>query len=116
MRQNHKRPGPPNPYGKRGGPEHQAKIEEVMKDIERRGYDFEEEYRVKIGDGQKKNRYVDIVAIDKATGEVVEYHQIGKRNEKLAPQGKIVPVKRERDAISDIKQTTEKGVKFHPYN
>jgi hypothetical protein len=115
MRQNHKRPGPPNPYGKRGGPEHQAKIEEIKADLKSRRYKPVGEYQIDVQDGKKKKRYVDVVAIDEM-GEVVEYHQVGKRNKKLHPQGTVVPVKREQDAIGDIEKTTGKKVEFHPYN
>ncbi len=58
----------------------------------------------------RKDRYADIVAIDKKTGEIKEIHQIGKQNENGTPYS------RERDATDDIEKATGKNVIFTAYN
>ena len=99
----------PNPYGKLGGPEHQAKVEEVAKDIETRGLRSKTEQKVETPGGPKGSRYVDVVGRD-ADGNVVEMHQIGRQTKGGAP------VSRERKALDDIQRATGTRPKFHPYN
>jgi len=113
----------PNPHGKKGGPAHQAGIEDVKNDIESRGLEPVDELRVKTPNGEKSSRFIDVAAKDPATGEIVEVHQVGKTTK----SGK--PVSRERKAMKDIKRTIKDktsearypfsedptGV-FHPYD
>jgi RHS repeat-associated protein len=100
----------PNPNGKKGGPEHQQKTEEVVKDMQDRGLETETEKKVNTPDGEKSYRYVDAVGKDPETGEVVEQHQVGKENKNGTP------VAREQRAKKDIEDATKTPVQFHPYN
>jgi hypothetical protein len=105
-------PKVPNPYGKLGGPAHQAKVEQVIADIKARGLHPEREFRVETINGQKEVRFMDVVAIDPQTNRVVEVHQIG-RTLKSDP---LVPVARERAALRDVRYSPEiRGAKriFH---
>ncbi|MDR2453024.1 MAG: HINT domain-containing protein [Bifidobacteriaceae bacterium] len=111
---------PPNPYGKKGGPAHQDEVARVAQDIDARGLGVKTEYRIMTPGGQKGSRWVDVVGIDKQTGQVAELHQVGKQTVRSQ-----VPVARERAAIADI-QTRGVATKyidpgtlkvvFHPYN
>jgi len=98
----------PNPNGKKGGPEHQAKVDEVVKDVESRGLRAVKEHAVPTPGGEKGKRFVDVAGKD-ANG-VVEMHQVGKQT-----QGGQ-PVARERRAINDIENATGQAPEFHPYN
>lgn len=69
---------PPNPFGKKGGPAHQAKVGEVAADIESRGLEASFEHDVPTPGGTKGTRYVDVVGKD-AQGNVVEMHQVGRQ-------------------------------------
>jgi hypothetical protein len=100
--------GPPNPYGKKGGPEHQAKVAEVADDIRARGLRPRFEYRVLTPSGSKGSRYVDVIAEDDQ-GRVVEMHQVGR-------QTKAGFLSRENRALNDIEGATGVRPKFHPYN
>jgi hypothetical protein len=65
--------------------------------------------------GEKDYRYIDVVAIDPATGEVVEIHQIGKGLKSNVKK----PVIREREAMRDLRNRPPvHNAKryFHPYN
>jgi RHS repeat-associated protein len=99
----------PNPNGRKGGPEHQAKVKEIQKDIQSRGLNSETEYQVKTPGGEKSSRYVDVVAKDK-NGNVVEMHQAGKQTQAGNP------VARETRALNDIEKQTGKRPQFHPTN
>jgi Pretoxin HINT domain len=101
--------GPPNPYGKRGGPAHQAKVDKIAKDIEARGLTPDFEHKVSTTGGTKGTRYVDVVAKD-AQGKVVEMHQVGKQTQGGAP------VAREVKALDDIQGSTGVRPTYHPYN
>ena len=100
----------PNPYGKKGGPAHQGKVDDVVKDMEKRGLDTGTELKVKTPDGEKGSRYVDAYGKDPKTGKVVETHQVGKQTKKGEP------IARERRALDDIEGATGKRPDFHPYN
>jgi len=99
----------PNPFGKKGGPEHQAKVEEVQNDIESRGLEAQKEKKIETPGGNKDTRYADVVAKD-SKGNVVEVHQVGRQTQ----EG--LPVSRERKAIQDIGNATGQTPQFHPYN
>ena len=99
----------PNPFGKKGGPAHQAKVEEVAADVRSRGLEPVLEHRVSTPGGCKSYRCVDVVGKD-AKGNVVESHQIGRQT------GAGNPVAREIRALDDIQKATGTRPKFHPYN
>ena len=99
----------PNPNGKNGGPAHQEKVNEVVKDMEGRGLQTQKEEKVNTPNGKKGYRYTDATGTDE-NGNVVERHQVGKQNKNGTP------IKRERDAIKDIQDATGLPVNFHPYN
>ncbi|MCA9507934.1 MAG: hypothetical protein KC505_05890, partial [Myxococcales bacterium] len=90
----------PNPHGKLGSPKHREKVNEVAKDIEKRGFLARLEYFIQLVSGKK--RYVDVAALDYNLDEK-EFHQIGKQTKSG------IPVKRERDAIEEVYQA--KGIK-----
>lgn len=97
----------PNPYGRKGGPEHQQVVEEVVEDIENRGMSPIKEFFVKLlGLGRK--RFIDIVAVEGET--VKEFHQVGKVNKNGEP------VKRERKVMEEIQDEYGIKVEFHSYN
>ena len=98
-----------NPYGKKGCPEHQEKIQELGESIERKGLTPFFEYVFNINGGKKKKRFADVVGLTPKM-KLVEIHQVGKMNENGTP------VKRERDAINDIEENlNNKSIKvqFH---
>lgn len=99
----------PNPFGKAGGPAHQAKVEEVAAGVRSRGLEASTEHRVLTPDGCKSCRYVDVVGKD-AKGKVVEMHQVGRKT------GAGNPVAREGRALNDIQGATKARPEFHPYN
>jgi RHS repeat-associated protein len=101
----------PNPGGKLGGPEHRAKVEEVVADVKSRGLKPQTELRVDTPGGAKGTRYVDVAGVDPKTGKVTELHQVGKKTKGGEP------VSRERKAIDDIEKARPGDkVTFHPYN
>jgi hypothetical protein len=62
-------------------------------------------------DGEKGSRFIDVAAVDKTTGEIIEGVQVGRET-----KGKI-PVARERRAIKDIHDAApDIDIKFRPYN
>jgi len=66
---------------------------------------------VKTPDGKKSKRFVDVAGVDKKTGKPKVFVQVGKARK----DGK--PIKRERDAIDDIKKVKPRvPIKFKPYN
>uniref|UniRef100_UPI0039773297 hypothetical protein n=1 Tax=Chryseobacterium sp. c4a TaxID=1573582 RepID=UPI0039773297 len=70
----------PNPYGKAGGPLHQAKIEEVGKKLDADGFtEIKTEVRVDTPKGSKGKRFIDIQGTNPKTGEVKQV-QVGKQN------------------------------------
>jgi hypothetical protein len=99
----------PNPYGRKGGPAHQLKMQQIADDIRSRGLDPAFEYKVRTPGGAKSHRYVDVVARD-AQRKVVEMHQVGQQN------ARGHPVPREVRAMDDIERATSSRPLFHPYN
>ena len=112
-----------NPYGKKGGPEHQSVIQNIKKEAQNRGLQYREEYRFNTDGGIKNTRYADVVIFD-SNNRVMEIHQVGKTDKSTG-----APVSREREAIRDIRMSknnsdksgngdTYKGAKiiFHPYD
>lgn len=95
----------PNPGGKLGDATTRAKTVELVKEINARGNRADVEVRVKISNGFKRVRFVDVVEY-RTDGSVV-HHQIGIVNKNG------LPVIRERRAISDIEGATGAKVKFH---
>lgn len=100
----------PNPNGKKGGAEHQAKVKEVEADVQDRGLIPKREKMVQTPQGEKSKRFVDVAGIDPATGTVKEMHQVGRQTK----DGQ--PVARERKALDDIQNATGDRPEFHPYN
>jgi RHS repeat-associated protein len=104
----------PNPYGKLGSPAHQAKVREVMADIEARGLRVDTEVPIPTVGGAKDVRYMDVVARDPVTLEIVEVHQVGK----VLKSDPRVPIARERAALRDVRRSPElRDAKriFHEY-
>ncbi len=99
----------PNPYGKKGGPAHQAKVDDVVASIEGRALTAQKEVRIDTPGGSKQKRYANVVARD-ANGKIVEIHQVGKQTKGGQP------VSRERRAIDDIERAKKQKVEYHPYN
>jgi hypothetical protein len=104
------KPPPPNPFGKKGGPAHQQKIDEIFQDIKDRGLIPRTEERVITEGGGKSSRYVDVSALDPATGKVVERYQVGKQTKAGNP------VKREVRAMDDIEAADGLRPTSVPYN
>ncbi|HRG49331.1 MAG TPA: hypothetical protein PLG41_24215 [Leptospiraceae bacterium] len=98
----------PNPYGRKGGLEHQAKVEEVAKEVGERGFFVRLEYLVSLVTGKK--RFMDVAGLDEETRKPVEFHQIGKETKSGNP------VKRERDVLDEIARERDIILKFHAYN
>lgn len=98
----------PNPDGRKGGPEHQKKVQEVVDDIKQRGLTPKTEHHVRTPGGHKENRYVDVAG--KRGKDVVEMHQVGKETKGSQP------VSRERKALDDIEGAKGQRPTFHPYN
>jgi len=99
----------PNPYGKKGGPAHRAKVEEVAKDVSTRGLDVDVEHHISTPGGAKGSRFVDVAGLD-AAGNVAELHQVGRQTKGGAP------VSREVKAMDDIQKATGIRPQFHPHN
>ena len=86
----------PNPFGRLGGPAHQAKVAEIERDIRFRGFRPKTEFHVPTPGGVKGDRFVDVAALDPLSRQPVEFHQVGQ----LKASG--FPVAREMRAILDI--------------
>ncbi|MFN8256037.1 MAG: hypothetical protein U0W24_10140 [Bacteroidales bacterium] len=100
-----------NPNGKKGCPEHQQKILEIGKGIEKKGLIVLYEYLFKSRSSNTKKRYADVVGMDSKM-KIKEIHQVGRRNKNGSP------VKRERDAINDIELSDDSEnvkVQFHTF-
>jgi hypothetical protein len=97
----------PNPFGRKGGLEHQAKVNEVAEEIQSRGLQAVKEQILRfLGIG--KYRFADVAAVDNR--EIVEVHQIGK--ETMSGN----PVKREQIVMDEIEREMDISVSFHAYN
>jgi hypothetical protein len=99
----------PNPNGRKGSKEHQAKVKEVAEDVKARGLKPEEEHMVKTPEGAKSKRFVDVAGVNESTQKVEEMHQVGRQTKSGQP------VAREKDAMDDIQKATGKRPQFHPY-
>ncbi|MFE5676933.1 polymorphic toxin-type HINT domain-containing protein [Streptomyces erythrochromogenes] len=101
---------PPNPWGRSGGPRHQAVIGQVERDLQSQGFTTRREVGFDTPGGFKSTRAADVAAYD-AGGNLVSIHQVG-----MQTKGGI-PVMRESEAMSDIWSVLDDGVaiKFHPY-
>jgi hypothetical protein len=100
----------PNPFGKLGDPTTRARVAEIVSEIEARGNIAKTEFKVTIQNGQKRIRFADVAEIDRKTGSVIKYHQVGETTKRG------MPVSRERKAASDITTSTGKQVQFHEKN
>jgi hypothetical protein len=100
---------PPNPDGKKGGKPHQDKIEEVAKDMDKRGLQVQREVMVKTPGGNKEKRFIDVQGTNPKTG-ATEQVQVGKQNKNGTP------VSREVKAMDDVQKTTNVRPTFVPYN
>ena len=107
-----------NPNGKKGGPLHQKKVNDVVnsyRDINgefKSGYKVVKELQIKTPKGVKSSRFVDVAVFK--DGKLVAIHQIGK----VLKYG-LTPVARERAALKDIRGILKSmGVKriFNAYN
>ncbi len=100
----------PNPYGRLGGPQHQAAVEQVRAGIRGQGLTPKTEFRVFTAGGHKPYRLVDVAALD-ASGNPVAFYQVGR----ITRGG--LPVAREIRAISDIFEFGGYNVPIHfiPY-
>jgi RHS repeat-associated protein len=107
---------PPNPNGRKGSPEHQAEVGKAEQELRDKyandpNIEVQTEVRVRTPGGDKENRYLDVAAVDKRTGEVVEGVQVGKQTQAGNP------VAREQRAIQDVnKASPGTDVSFRPYN
>ena len=97
----------PNPYGKKGGPLHQGKIEEIASDLKNKGYDIRFEEYVKTPGGHKNARYGDILVTDPTGKQWIV--QVGKQTKSGNP------ISRENKAIEDLINAGYE-VEFVPYN
>jgi hypothetical protein len=106
---------PPNPWGRRGGPAHQQKVQERAKQLQDEGYTIvagggkkEEAVETRRDPNNPRRRYPDITA--EKNGQR-HYENVGRRNLRGDP------VKREREALEDLKHAIPPGsVRFTPYN
>jgi len=100
----------PNPWGKKGCPEHREEIDKLAVEIGKTGLDFVKEFNVPTPNGKKNRRFVDIASIEKFSGDPVDFYQVGKINKSGNPPT------RETEAMKDIEKET--GIKpiFKPYN
>jgi hypothetical protein len=69
------------------------------------------EKHVKTTNGEKGSRFLDVAAVDRTTGQVIDFVQVGRETKAGNP------VAREQRAINDIRSASPKtDVSFHPYN
>ena len=94
----------PNPFGKKGGAAHRAKVGSVQA---KHGGTLVEEYAYDTPGGYKGTRYADVVELD-ANGNVREIYQVGRVNKNGTP------VMRESLAIEDIMNSPQyNGAPIH---
>jgi len=94
----------PNPYGKKGNPDHQNLIAHLFSLLRSDNKNPRMEAPIDLPDGRK--RFADVVARDE-NGDITEIHQVGRTNKDGSK------VKRERDAIDDIEKSSVVKVIFH---
>jgi len=103
----------PNPYGKKGKPDHQAAVDAAEKELIAKygnndDIDIVREKEVMTPGGHKEVRYLDVAAVTK-DGHVIEGIQVGRTNKDGTP------VSRERKAMNDIRVTMGDGyIVFNP--
>ncbi len=106
----------PNPNGRNGGEAHQEEVRKAESElIERYARDPNIEVRtevmVRTPEGDKSKRFIDVAAVDKRTGDVVEGVQVGRETK----AGNAVA--REQRALNDIAEAKpNSNVSFRPYN
>lgn len=100
----------PNPWGKKGGPEHRKVIDEIAKDIGDSDMDVARESVVRTPNGKKRIRFSDVAAINRESQKIEAYYQVGKAKKNGDP------IARERQAIDDIEEATGIRPFFKPYN
>jgi len=96
-----------NPYGKKGNPDHQSKIAQLIDELLiqlKKGFSLKREGKIEIKD--KKNRYGDIVIYDE-NRLPTEIHQVGRTNKDGSP------VARERKVMEEIEKSRGIKVIFH---
>ena len=98
----------PNPYGKKGGPAHQAEISRQVSLNSKPGFTVNTEVKINTPGGIKPYRYADFSVTNNATGSVW-YGNVGRQLQSG------LPCARERYAISDI-QNAGYTIRFFPYN
>ena len=100
----------PNPNGKKGGEDHQRTVNKEEQKLRDEGYDVvNREVKVDTKGGNKDTRYADLEGTNTQTGETKQI-QVGKQNKNGTP------VSRERKAMDDIENSTNKRPTFIPYN
>jgi hypothetical protein len=87
----------PTPTAKRGGAKHQKRVAELVREYLAKGYRVRTEFFVRITNGLKNSRFVDVAVFLGSSVKAVLFIQVGKTN-----ADGVTPVKRERDAASDI--------------
>ena len=85
----------PNPDGKKGGPAHRGKIDDIHKRFKDKGYNVGREKFIRTAGGHKNTRYGDLVVERNGKETII---QVGKRTK----SGR--PVARERRAMEDIRK------------
>ena len=96
----------PNPHGRLGGPAHRREVQKASEDMRTRQLNPITEFFIRLKTG--KRRFIDLVGLDQ-NDEVKELVQVGKTTQSG------IPIKREREAISDIEEHTGLKVRFISY-
>jgi hypothetical protein len=106
----------PNPGGKAGGPEHQARVAQARAELQakysgRPDVSIQTEVPVDTPHGEKSRRYIDVAAIADGAPGVLEGIQVGRQT--IAG----TPIARERRALSDIRQALPRArIDYRPYH
>ena len=96
-----------NPFGKKGNPDHQSKIAELIDELLsqlKKGFSLKREGKIETE--ANKSRYGDIVIYDE-NRLPTEIHQVGRTNKNGSP------VARERKAMEEIEKSRGIKVIFH---
>lgn len=104
---------PPNPYGKKGGPQHQDKIKERINDLKNEGHEHVgggnlPEERIPTPGGEKSYRSPDITT--RAPDGSTYRENVGRTN----ANGNPIP--RETRALDDIESATGQRPGYTPYD
>ncbi len=100
----------PNPWGKKGCPEHRDEVLKLAGEIALSGNTPGIEFQVRTPNGKKLSRFIDVADIDADTREPVNFYQVGK----ATANGN--PPTREIEAMDDIEKETGIRPIFKPYN